>query len=294
MIRSIKHFLRLTFLYVTTRFIYIFKRPPKVLGSLESLEKINKEKLSISRYGDGEFLIINGKSIKFQDYDPVLSKRLKEILYVKENKFYSCIPAIYKYKQTRNLKYNEEVFWLNEILYYGKNYLNKEYKNKLYLDACLSRPYIRYKDTSISKSLFKEIKKIWDKEDIVIVEGKYSRLGVGNDLFSNAKSVKRILCPNKNAFAKYEKILKETLKYKDKLVLIALGPTATVLAYDLFKNNVRALDLGHLDLEYEWYLSGAKEKQIVKNKIVNETNETNEINEIKEKEYLDSILKEIR
>lgn len=294
MIRNIKHFFRLTFLYVTTRILYIFNKPPKVLNSINSLKKLNTEKLSISRYGDGEFCVMNGKSIKFQEYNPLLARRLKEILFTCEKDFYSCIPSIYKYNETRCLKYNEEVFWLNEILYYSKTYLNKEYKNKIYLDACLSRPYIRYKNPEISKELFKEIKKIWDKKDILIIEGKFSRLGVGNDLFKNAKSIKRILCPNKNAFSVYDKILNEASKYKDKLVLIALGPTATVLAYDLYKLNIRAIDLGHLDLEYEWYLSGAKEKQIVKNKIVNEVEEENKIDEIKEKNYLDSILKEIR
>ena len=294
MIRRIKHFLRLTFLYITTRILYIFNKPPKVINSIDSLKKINKEKLSIGRYGDGEFLIINGKSIKFQDYDPLLARRLKEILFAKEDKYYSCIPSIYKYNETRCLKYNEEVFWLNEILYYKKTYLNKEYQNKAYLDACLSRPYIRYKKPKVSKELFDEIKKIWNKKDILIVEGKFSRLGVGNNLFDNAKSIKRILCPNKNAFSSYNKILNEVVKYKSKLVLIALGPTATILAYDLYKLNIRALDIGHLDLEYEWYLSGAKEKQLVKNKIVNEVEEENKIDDIKENDYLNSILKEIR
>ena len=183
---------------------------------------------------------------------------------------------------------------MNEILYYPKFYLNKKYKDKLYLDSCLSRPYIRYKKGNESEELFAEIKKIWENKDILIVEGKYSRLGVGNNLFCNAKSIKRILCPNKNAFNYYDRIYKETYKYKDRLVLVALGPTATVLVYDLYKKGVRALDLGHLDLEYEWYLSKAKEKQLIKNKIVNEVEENSELLEIKEKEYLDSILKEIR
>ena len=81
MIRRIKHFLRLTFLYITTRILYIFNKPPKVINSIDSLKKINNEKLSISRYGDGEFFIMSGKSIKFQEYDPTLASRLKEILF---------------------------------------------------------------------------------------------------------------------------------------------------------------------------------------------------------------------
>ena len=127
------------------------------------------------------------------------------------------------------------------------------------------------------------------------MEGKYSRLGVGNDLFKTAKSVKRILCPNKNAFSRYERIYSAVKKWGDgRLVLIALGPTATVLAYDLAKINIRAIDLGHLDLEYEWYLSGATERKLVNNKIVNEINVENELTEIKEKKYIDSILEEIK
>ena len=37
-------------------------------------------------------------------------------------------------------------------------------------------------------------------------------------------------------------------------MLIALGPTATILAYDLAEKGVQALDVGHIDIEYEWFL----------------------------------------
>lgn len=291
MITFIKHFLHLSFLYIVTRLNYIFNKPPLVLNSLDSLKKINEEKLSISRYGDGEFMIINGKSIKFQSYDNDLAQRLKEILFINEKGFNVCIPSIYKFKQTRELKYNEEVFWLEEIRKYRKIYLNKDYKNKQYLDACISRFYIRYKNSDISYTLIEELKKIWNKKDIVIVEGIFSRLGVGNNLFDNANSIKRILCPNKDAYSYYSQIKDCVIKNSNnKLVIIALGPTATVLAYDLFKQGVRALDMGHLDLEYEWFIAGAKEKQLVKNKIVNEVQEKDNIEEINEQKYLESVI----
>lgn len=32
-------------------------------------------------------------------------------------------------------------------------------------------------------------------------------MGVGKDLYENAKSVKRIICPTNNAFDKYDEIL---------------------------------------------------------------------------------------
>ena len=72
--------------------MFIFKNPPKVLNSINSLKLINKNELSISRYGDGEFSIINKKSIKFQDYNSELARRLEEILFVEEKTIYPCIP----------------------------------------------------------------------------------------------------------------------------------------------------------------------------------------------------------
>ena len=49
----------------------------------------------------------------------------------------------------------------------------------------------------------KKLKRIWDKKDVVIVEGEKSRLGIGNDLFDNMKSIQRILCPVTDAFNSY-------------------------------------------------------------------------------------------
>lgn len=45
--------------------------------------------------------------------------------------------------------------------------------------------------------------------------------------------MKRILCPSKNAFSKYDEILNNCISCdKESLFIIALGPTATVFAYD--------------------------------------------------------------
>ena len=56
---------------------------------------------------------------------------------------------------------------------------------------------------------------------------------------------------------------------------MALGPTATILAKDICDLNgdkieYQALDLGHIDIEYEWFLMRAKKRKAVKGKYVNE------------------------
>ena len=135
-----------------------------------------------------------------------------------------------------------------------------------------SRFYMDYKDKSNSEVVINKLKKIWENRDITIIEGYLSRLGVGNDLFDKANSIRRILCPSNNAFSKYTEILKESMKEnKNRLILIALGPTATVLAYDLYLNGHQAFDLGHADIEYEWYLRKATTPCKIENKYVNES-----------------------
>ena len=96
-------------------------------------------------------------------------------------------------------------------------------------------------------------------------------MGVGNDLFDNVHTIRRILCPPRDAFNQYKDILTEACKLeKDVLFLIALGPTATVLAYDLFKAGYQAIDAGHVDVEYEWWRMGARRKVKLERKYVNE------------------------
>ena len=57
---------------------------------------------------------------------------------------------------------------------------------------------------------------------------------------------------------------------RNELVILVLGPTATILASKLSANGIQALDLGHIDVEYEWFLSRAKQKQLIPGKFLNE------------------------
>ncbi len=46
------------------------------------------------------------------------------------------------------------------------------------------------------------------------------------------------------------------------MILLALGPTATVLTHDLSLERFLALDIGHLYVEYIWILNKVKSKEI--------------------------------
>ena len=268
----------------------------KIKSSISTLNMIINSNASISRFGDGEFKLIFGENIGFQKYNHVLKKRLIQILNSNEKNLLIGINLPYKKKYLKNVK--------KIVLRYYKNFLYKYKfklakiinKNKLYYSAVISRFYFRFKNKHGIKNYVNKLKKIWDKKKVLIIEGEESRLGIGNDLFDNIKSIKRIICPIKNSFKVYDKIITETLKVnKNRLILIALGPTATILAYDLYKLGYQSIDIGHVDIEYEWYLRKAKKKIKIENKYVNEVkNGGKNIVKIIDKNYYKQIISIIK
>jgi glycosyltransferase family protein len=246
----------------------------KVLTPTETLDAICRYNLSVIRFGDGEMSLIEKDSLGFQEQNDQLSLRLKGIIQSKIPNLLICIPNIWGHLENFNRNY----FWfsLHHIFKYKKSWSKLLSKEQIYGDAFISRPYLSYKNTTEAGSVFQKLFSLWRDKEIILIEGDKSRLGVGNDMFDKAKSVSRILCPSENAYSKYEEIKKETLKIpKDKLVLLSLGPTAKVLAYDLFMLGYRVLDIGHVDMEYEMFLRNETRIIPVKNKYFNEINERN-------------------
>ena len=242
---------------------------PRVLSMDETLDLIIRERCSVSRYGDGEMKIVAAQNIRFQAFDPVLSRRLAEILKTDDKKHLVCISDIFEgahWMLPKAREYTWKIVARNRKAWTAALNLNYTYGN-----AFLSRCYMDWKDKSRCAVWFDKVKKIWENRDVVILEGEQSRLGYQNDLFEGATSVRRILCPPRNAFEKYDEILQaaKTLP-QESLILLALGPTATVLAWDLAQAGYQALDIGHVDIEYEWFRMGATQKVPVAKKYTNE------------------------
>ena len=165
-----------------------------------------------------------------------------------------------------------QIHWkirLNKERYQWYRIMNR---NVPYYHAQISRFYFDWADKSQAPRWAEKLKKIWSGRNVLIVEGAKSRMGVGNDLFDGANSIRRILCPAVNAFNSYNEIIEQVRKCanQDDLILIALGQTATVLAYDLYKMGYQALDIGHVDVEYEWMKMGAIKKERIVGRFMNE------------------------
>ena len=81
---------------------------------------------------------------------------------------------------------------------------------------------------------------------------------------------------------------------KDSLFVMALGPTATVLAEDLTNAGYRALDMGHVDTAYEAFLRRSNKFVQIEGKIVfNEERNKNSLIPCTDKKYYEQIITKI-
>ena len=153
-------------------------------------------------------------------------------------------------------------------------------------DSQISRPYLRYEDKTIAPVLFDLWKELVRGRNLVIVEGRFTRMGIGNDLFAGAASIRRVWCPPTGAFARYDEIVAavKEIADKDDLIMLALGATATILAYDLAKLGYQAIDAGHLDVEYVHLLKGLTVISPIEGRYVNECGDAGKEQQVVEDE----------
>lgn len=270
-----------------------------IIDSESTCDLLATSNCSTCRFGDGEFQIIehfqsNGSECNFnvdtfQKFDSALGERLYSILKNPIPGLLCCVP--YPFKKSSVYKGYERLFFEREYLTRREMLQSIVKEGTHWGDACFTRFYFHRSDIKSYPDYIGKLKQIWNGKNLLIVEGEFSRLGVGNDLFDNAASISRLLCPARNSFSKYDAILNKAIEYgKGKTVVLALGQTATVLAYDLCKAGIQALDLGHIDIEYEWYRMGAKEKVAIPDKYVNEVREGRIASGSEDKEYLSQVV----
>lgn len=269
---------------------YYYWNKPEIADIYVSLDKLLNSNRSLCRFGNGEFDIIWGKSEGFQSSNSELGVRLRKILHTKNENVYIAITDFYR--DNPKLRTHEKTFaytWrLSNFYKISKLLINGE----KFLNTYVSRPYSTYTDVDVSEYI-KKFKKLWDSQDLYVIEGRQCRVGVGNDLFDNASHIYRIEAPATNAWNRYDEILAKVklLIPKGAIIYMALGATATVLAYDLAQLGYRALDLGHLDIEYEYYLHKATGKMKIPGKYVNEVEGGNEVDDsLVDNSYLSSII----
>lgn len=234
----------------------------------ETIAELLHSEKSMVRFGDGEITVIRGKNLKLQKVNSEISEGLKRILGYEYEDLIVTIPEIFG--DMSAYRRESRQFWKEHLLIYRRIYNRYCNPDKVYYSTSFSRFYYALEDKSICDVWAAQIRQIWQDKNIVLVEGERTHNGVGNDLFSAARSVERIIGPSSNAYDRLDEILDCCRKYsKDRLFLISLGVAAKFITEKLFLEGYRVLDIGNLDVEYEWYLHGEENKtDLAKHKVV--------------------------
>ena len=235
---------------------------PKIATVEETIQKLISDKSSICRFGDGEFhLLLRNKNINFQKWSPEISQRLNEILVSQDENILIATNHHY-YSSLLGLdgpgrEWNKEYLYcerekITKLLTPGKQYYSAEFT---LVSISTDKNYLA--------EHFEKLQKIWHQRNIAIIQGQGIAEKHKHNIFANAKSIEYIEAPSKDAFALYAEILSRAQKIsKETLIIIILGPTATILAYDLARLGYQALDLGHLAKSYNFYLENKTFKTI--------------------------------
>jgi len=199
---------------------------PHVIGEADTMDLVLAGR-SIARYGDGEFKMAEGNSIKSQDGHPVLALRLREILH-RSGECLVGIPNIHSATP-------KAVFW-SQFLQRSRLLADRQY-----VSAFISRPdSAPWIDTP---AYWAKVSALWAGRDITLVRGSSKSLTAEVLVDAGAGHVTEVLAPRQHAWAAYDDLL-ERIGTPER-ALLCLGPTATVLAVDLCARGVHAIDFGH-------------------------------------------------
>ena len=259
----------------------------KIMSRIKTIDLLLTSNKSICRLGDGEFSFFDKNRTESTEYyqklDSKLTDKLNQILTDKPHD--NIIVALSDFASSGTSYANKIKEWnVDRILL---NCIEQNNRDYVFGNAGITRDY----------RLIPRLKLLWGRKNVVLVEGEFCRGGVGNDLYDNVTSLKRILCPAESAYDKYNEIcssIKRNCK-EDDLILCALGPTATCLAYDLSKEGYRILDIGQTDIIYEWYKAGGVRLEIP-GKYTHESKNGRNISELgdcNDEKYLGSIIDKI-
>lgn len=273
----VKHLL--SAMYPIIKFYYNF---PKVESVFETLVRLkNDTSLSLVRFGDGEIIYINDKmNLPFQKYEDKLADTFKLLFKNNQSKLLIGLPI--GYHDISTMSREGQIFWRSQIVWNYPRFQKYLNTDTIYANASVTRiTYGFSKDyTEKALAMWKEI--LVGKE-VLLIEGEKTRFGVGNDLLSGYSSVKRIIAPKHHAFERCDEIIEhiENSSKRYDTILIALGPAAKYLVFELYNKGFRCIDIGNLDIEYEWYLrSGFNERTAIPGKYTSEVKGGREVSDI--------------
>ena len=192
---------------------------------------------SISRFNNAEIRLIHGdndKKVIYQRYDKEMANMLAKIL-------------------SYSLSHPKLLVGVEDM--YVKRIPEMINSSKKYYSSTITKPkigeYIGILD------LFK---RIWKGKNIIMVTNgellPYTN-SIETRFFNNAKSLRYVIVPANNAFRYRHDILCHLLKFTNDntVILLSIGPTASILAFELATHNYHAIDFGQVVNRYHHFFN---------------------------------------
>jgi hypothetical protein len=210
----------------------------------QTLDAVHEGRLSLARFGDGEFLLMANAdhSIRFQRNAPGLRSDLSNAMnpdWLAPGRVMVALPPPFR----------GNLHWLGVWIGTWK------------LVKSLLAPGAQYGNTLISRPAFflqegaagiAQWRRLWEGREVLVVTGRGSRFELLPALFDGAGKVDFLYASPEHAYADREEIMKGVIARAtpDMIVLLSLGPTATILAHRIAAAGIQALDIGHISASY--------------------------------------------
>lgn len=213
---------------------------------------------SFARFGDGEVQLIKGGEMWFQKRNRTLAALLYQTFTSNIPQLMIGIPDIFS--GYAPIHQNVTEWWATHDTY-RQWFLAHANMTRQYLNTRITAAYVNAPLTcTLLNQTYQTLRMIWNQKDIVLVRGNNSQI-YRYDIYDNARSVYTMFVPKHEVWDHYEMIKHELFSISpSKLIILACGPVAKVLAYQLALGGRRALDLGHLAKDYDTFYGNRSTK----------------------------------
>lgn len=213
------------------------------LDFVRTLERIRDDRLCFARFGDGEFKLALRPDyrLKFQASSPELAAHLKRVLTLEgydSSTLLVGFPHLYR-----------DVHWSGVWVDIWPELLPLLRGERTFGNSHVSRPIFFQQHGVAGVELWRTL---WEGRHVCVITGEDSRFELLPELFDNVASVRYLRSVPVDAYDDVARLTDEIKQDSDPehLYLVSLGPAGTVLAAELSKLGVWAVDIGHISDSY--------------------------------------------
>lgn len=217
----------------------------------ETLETIQRDRVSLARFGDGEMraMLAPDHALKFQKGSEEMSRDLRDVFTLTG---YENVPLMIGLPHL----FRGHAHWTRVWMDVWRRVRPLLSSDRKYGNAHVTRPvcFQSGHDKAVERW-----RRLWNGKNVTVITGKGSRFDLEPALFDCVASVRYVFSTPTEAYSDIDRLIGEVLRTvsKDTVCLIALGPAGTIIAAKLAREGYWALDIGHLSASYAAIYKGA-------------------------------------